>query len=328
MQKTVCIFGGSGFIGKYVTQDLVRAGYRIKIVTRIPESAYALKTYGNVGQVVAVNCNYGDQESLEAAMNGCEVVINLTGILFEKRKSKFKYVHCDLPKNIAEICTKKKIQKFIHVSACGVDKAGSKYATSKCDGEKQILESYPKAILLRPSVVFGPGDSFFNMFAKLASFLPCLPLIGGGKTKFQPVYVGDISEAIKNIVTSQSDEFNGKTYELCGPDTVTFKEIYELLLAEINRKRRLVSVPWGIAKIQGFFFGLLPKPLLTVDQVRSLKTDNIMSANALGLKELGVESTAMRTILPRYLSNFKKGGRFAEKLQSVPSTPEINKKTA
>jgi NADH dehydrogenase len=323
-QKTVCIFGGSGFIGKYVTQDLARAGYRIKVVTRIPESAYALKTYGNVGQVVAVNCNYRDQASLEAVIDGCDTVINLTGILFEKRRSKFQYVHCDLPKNIAEICAEKNVQKFIHVSACGVDKANSKYAASKCAGEKQVLESYPSATILRPSVVFGPGDSFFNMFAKLASFLPFLPLIGGGKTKFQPVYVGDISEAITNIVASQNDNFLGKTYELCGPDIVSFKEIYQLLLSEINRNTTLVRVPWAVAKIQGFFFGLLPKPLLTVDQVRSLKTDNIMSKDALSLKDIGVESTAMRTILPHYLSNFKKGGRFL-KLQDVP---KIDKKTA
>jgi NADH dehydrogenase len=317
MQKTVCIFGGSGFIGKHVTQNLARAGYRIKIVTRIPESAYALKPFGNVGQVVAVNCNYRDQESLENIIDRCDVVINLTGILFEKRKNKFQFVHCDLPKNIADICTQKKIKKFIHVSACGVDRAQSKYAASKFEGEKQILESYPTATILRPSVVFGPGDNFFNMFAKLASFLPFLPLIGGGKTKFQPVYVGDISQAIENIVINQSDKYEGKTYELCGPDVVTFKEVHELLFAEINRKRALISVPWFIAKIQGFFFGLLHKPLLTVDQVRSLKTDNVMNDDALGLKELNVEATAMKTILPRYLSQYKKGGRFAEKLQSA-----------
>jgi len=272
-----------------------------------------------------VPCDYRDKACLESIIDGCDAVINLTGILFEKRKRKFTRVHCDLPKQIAEICAEKNIKKLIHVSALGVDKATSKYAASKREGEKQILESYPAATILRPSVVFGPGDSFFNMFAKLSGFLPFFPLIGGGKTKFQPVYVGDVAEAIQNAVVHNGDDFTGKIYELGGPDTVSFKEIYQILLSEINRKRALVSVPWAVAKIQGFFFGFLPKPLLTVDQVRSLKTDNVMNDGALGLKDLGVESTAMKTILPRYLSNFKKGGPFAEKSQDAP---EINKKTA
>lgn len=323
--KTVCIFGGSGFIGRYVTQDLARAGYRIKIATRIPESAYGLKTYGNVGQVSAVQCNYTDQASVEAAIEGCDVVINLMGILFEKRKSKFMRVHCDLPKVIAEICCTKNVAKFIHVSALGVEASCSKYAKSKLAGEEQILEAYPAVSILRPSVVFGPGDSFFNMFAKMASFLPFLPLIGGGKTKFQPVYVGDVAQAIEKISSEITNKFEGKTYQLAGPEIVSFKEIYKILLVETNRKRALISVPWFIAKIQGCVLGFLPKPLLTMDQVRSLKSDNVMDEGAQGLEALDIQPTAMRTILPRYLSNFKKGGPFSQK---TSQQKEMNKKMA
>ena len=311
--KIICIFGGSGFLGQHVVQDLARAGYRIKIASRIPESAFELKTYGDVGQIAPVVCNYSDKASLENVIDGCDVVINLIGILYQKSKNSFMRVHHDLPEAMATVCHEKKISKFIHVSALGVETSQSKYAKSKLAGEKAIVEAYPDATILRPSVVFGAGDNFFNMFAKLATFLPVLPLIGGGKTKFQPVYVGDIAQAIANIVEEKTDEFKGKTYQLAGPEVVTFKEIYQILLSEINRDRALVSVPWPIAKLQGAVFGLLPKPLLTYDQVVSLKSDNVKDDAALGLQDLDVESTAMGSILPRYLSNFKKGGPFSEK---------------
>lgn len=311
--KVICIFGGSGFIGRSVCQELARAGYRLKIATRIPESAYALKTYGDVGQIVPFQCNYKDVASIESAIEGCDYVINLVGILFEKGKNNFSRVHQDLPENIAKICALKKIRKFIHISALGIEKSKSKYAKSKVKGESLVMAAYPKATILKPSVVFGPSDSFFNMFAKLATVLPVLPLIGGGKTKFQPVYVGDIALAIKNIVQEQENIYEGQSYQLGGPEIVTFKEIYQILLSEINRGRALISLPWMVAKIQGSILSLMPKPLLTRDQVTSLQTDNIMDEGAKGFKDLGVSPTAMGTVLPRYLSNFKKGGRFADK---------------
>ena len=310
--KMACIFGGSGFIGKQVTQELARAGYRIKIATRIPENAFELKTCGNVGQVVPFQCDYKNPESINAAIANCDVVINLVGIVFEKRKNRFMRIHCDIPENIAKACAQANIKKFIHVSALGVDKAKSKYAASKLAGEDAISKEFPNVTILRPSVVFGAGDSFFNMFAKMASFSPVLPLIGGGKTKFQPVYVGDIAEAITNIANDKVRDTAGKTFELGGPQIVNFKEIYELLLTHINRERRFVSIPWFAAKMQGLILGLMPKPLLTCDQVKTLKTDNVIDENALKLSDLGVETTAMCTILPRYLSNFKKGGPFCD----------------
>lgn len=311
--KIICIFGGSGFIGQNIVQELARAGYRLKIATRIPECAYQLKTYGNVGQITPFYCDYKNKDSIESVIQGSDIVINLVGILFEKRKNRFMRVHNDLPKTIAEICANKKIEKFIHVSALGVDKAKSKYAKSKLAGEKSARAAFPSTIILRPSVVFGAGDSFFNMFAKMALYFPALPLIGGGHTKFQPVFVGDIANAVANIVNNNAHEMAGKTYQLAGPEVVSFKEIYAILFQEINRKKILINLPWIVAKIEGSFLSLLPKPPLTRDQVNTLKTDNIKDDGALGLEDLGVTPTAMAVILPQYLSNYKKGGPFANK---------------
>lgn len=315
--KTICIFGGSGFLGRYITQDLARAGYRIKIATRVPESAYALKTYGNVGQIVPFQCNYNDPKSIQNAVTGCYGVINLIGILYEKGKSKFLRAHVDIPQMIAQACHDAKVEKFIHVSALaverGTDKEKSKYARSKFKGEEAVKKAFKDVTILRPSVVFGAGDNFFNMFARLATILPALPLIGGGNTKFQPVYVGDIAQAIANIMNDQTQSLSGKIYELGGPQIVTFKQIYEMMLATTNRNNALISVPWMVAKIQGLVFGMMPKPLLTLDQVKSLKTDNILSEKSLRLENLGVTPTAMQTILPTYLACYKRGGRFANK---------------
>ena len=312
-QKTICIFGGAGFIGHNITQELARAGFRIKVATRYPESAYALKPCGDVGQVVAMKCDYRDEDSIADVIKGSDAVINLVGVLYETRKNKFIRVHSELPEMIARLSKEQGVAQFIHVSALGIAESQSKYAKSKLSGEEALLEQYCDATVLRPSVVFGAGDNFFNMFAKMATMLPALPLIGGGQTKFQPVYVGDIADAIINILTGKAGDAKGKIYELAGPEVVSFKEIYQILLDEINRDRKLMPVPWAIAKIQGAVLGLLPKPLLTIDQVRSLKFDNVKDKDSLGLNDLAVEPTAMRVILPRYLFNYKKGGRFANK---------------
>lgn len=311
--KNVCIFGGTGFLGRYITQELARSGYRIKVATRMPEAAYDLKPSGNVGQVVPFQCDYKEAESIEAAIKDCDVVINLVGILFEKGKNKFTRVHAELPKVIAEISARHDVKKFIHVSAMGIDESKSKYAASKVEGEKAIKKQFPNVTILRPSVVFGPGDSFFNMFAKLAVLLPALPLIGGGKTKFQPVYVDDIAKAIGVIVNEPNNEYEGQTYALGGPEVVTFKEIYQRLFTQINRKRALISLPWPIAKLQGAVFSLMPKPLLTKDQVVSLETDNIIRNGDKTFKDLGIIPTAMAAVLPDYLSCYKRGGRFCDK---------------
>lgn len=310
--EIVTIFGGTGFLGHVITQELARAGYRIKIVTRHPETAYDLKLYGAVGQICPVYCDFKADNAIEQAVQGSDYVVNLIGILFEKKKNAFKRTHTDIPEEIAKICTAQKIKKFIHISALGVEESKSKYAKTKLDGEQAVRVQYPAATILRPSVVFGAGDSFFNMFAKLATFFPALPLIGGGKTKFQPVYVGDIADAVVNLLNNKIDG-KGKVFELGGPDIVTFKEIYEILLKETNRKRFLVPLPVPIAKIQATFMGLLPKPPLTVDQVKSLETDNVVGDNALTFNDLKITPTAMSVILPQYLSTYRRGGPFSEK---------------
>lgn len=319
MKKTICVFGGTGFLGKYIVQILARQGWRIKIATRHPESAYDLKTYGNVGQIVPLACNYHDGIDIDNAVMGCDAVINLIGILYEKNKNSFTRIHVDIPEQIAKSCAKHGVKSLVHLSALGVDKGTqktrSKYANSKLAGEKVVRDAFPMAAILRPSVIFGPGDGFFNLFAKLAACLPALPLIGGGKTKFQPVYAGDVATAAGKIVEEMHQgkkAYGGKIYELGGPEIMNFKEIYHRLFKEINRTRKLIALPWGVAKLQATFLGLLPKPLLTRDQVKSLKTDNIVSKGALGFGDLGIAPTAMQSVLSDYLACYKRGGRFTD----------------
>ncbi|MEM6781443.1 MAG: complex I NDUFA9 subunit family protein [Pseudomonadota bacterium] len=325
--KIACVFGGTGFVGTQVVRELASAGYRVKVATRVPERAYELKTCGVVGQVVPYACNYNDQASISEAVKGSDVVINLIGILFEKGKSTFEKAHKDIPQMIATSCANEGVKRFVHVSALGVDQATSDYARSKLAGEEEILKAFPVATILRPSVVFGPDDEFFNMFAQLARFLPVLPLVGGGKTKFQPVFVGDVADAVMkalSLTVSGDSNPQGKIYELGGPEVLTFKEIYDRLFETTGQKRGLMPLPFGVAKIQGAVFsgtskiigvvtGLTPKPLLTADQVESLKTDNIVNENALSFSELGLKPTAMAAILPSYLARFRKGGRFGNK---------------
>lgn len=311
--KIICIFGGTGFLGRHITQELARAGFRIKIITRIPESVYELKTYGAVGQVVSCTCDYSDEKEIVKSIQGAYAVINLIGILYQKKKNKFSRVHAELSETIAKNCKKQSVEKLIHVSALGIEKSQSKYAKSKLEGEQRVLKEFSSATILRPSVVFGSGDSFFNMFSKLSTLLPALPLIGGGKTRFQPVYVGDIAEAVKTIVMETDDIYQGNIYELGGPEVITFKEVYERLFKETNRRCTLINLPWPVATMQGALMSCMPKPLLTADQVKSLKTDNVVQPDALTLENLGVAPTAMDAILPKYLACYKRGGRFANK---------------
>lgn len=310
--KTACVFGGTGFIGRQIVRELASAGWRVKVATRVPERAFDLKPCGNVGQVVAVACDYADPRSLAAAVKGCSAVINCIGILYEKGpRQTFENIHAVLPGNIAKACAAEGVQRFIHLSALGVDQSASKYAQSKMKGEHAARAAFPSVTFLRPSVVFGPGDSFFNMFARLSVLAPALPLIGGGHTKFQPVYVGDIADAV--ISCLQREDTAGNTYELGGPDVVTFRQIYERLFEATGRPRPLIRISWGLAKIQGTLMGMLPHPLLTADQVESLKTDNVVAKSAQNFTDLGIAPVAMDSILPTYLSRHRPGGRFGDK---------------
>jgi NADH dehydrogenase len=315
-EKTVVVFGGTGFVGRHVVRNLAAYGARVKVASRLPESGYFLKPAGMVGQVVPVYCDYSDYDSLAAIIDGADYVVNCTGILYERKKGQFKAVHTDLPESIAAACSVAGVKRFTHISALGIEKSSSRYAKSKLEGEKRVLKAFPDASILRPSVIFGENDDFFNKFAGLSEILPFLPLIGGGETKFQPVYVGDVANAVmKTLLLPSVDKKSplGKTYELGGPLVVNFKDIYQILYRETGHKNMLVNIPFWAAKIQAFFFGLLPgAPLLTADQVESLKTDAIVSNKAEGLEALGLPVTSMDVVLPRYLTTYRAGGRFAE----------------
>ncbi len=306
-----CVFGGTGFLGRQIVRGLAKQGYTIKVATRVPERAYFLRTAGNVGQIVPFACQYSDDASLAAAVRGCDVVVNCVGILFEKGKNSFSKVHTELPRRIAKACASKKVARFIHISALGCEISKSKYGKSKLAGEYAIAENYKGATILRPSVVFGVEDGFFNLFARMATILPALPLIGGGVTRFQPVYVGDVADAV--IAACAQDSAIGQTYEIGGPEIFTFRQLFEKIKTFTGRKPMLISLPWGIAKMQGCLLSILPKPPLTADQVESLKTDNVVSQGAKSLTDLGVTPTAADVILPTYLARYRPGGRFGDK---------------
>ena len=306
--KTAVIFGGTGFIGRQVVRELAEMGLQIKIATRVPERAYFLRPQGNVGQIVPIACDYSE-EAISNIVSGCDYVVNTIGILFEKSKNGFQKTHVQIPKMIATAASQHKVKSFVHVSALACERGTSKYAHTKLAGEQEILQACPSATILRPSVVFGEDDSFFNMFAEMSCYLPFLPLIGGGKTKFEPVYVGDVADAV--IYALKNASTKGHIYELCGPDQVSFKEIYEILREETNRKSALIPLPMPLAKVQAFFMQFLPNPPLTPDQVESLKTDNVKNPDSLGLSDMEINPTAMKLILPDYLERYRPGGRFA-----------------
>lgn len=300
--QIVTVFGGTGFLGRAIVAELVQAGARVKIVTRHKNSAYFLRVGGNPGQVEAISCAFKNLAEIETIVSGSSVVINCLGILFEKgRFSSFSTVHKDYALWITKACAKHKIRRFIHISALGVDKAVSKYALSKFAGEQAILSSFPRATILRPSVIFGPEDNFFNMFARIAKISPFLPLIGGGKTLFQPVYVGDVAKAC--VLALNDPHTTGHIYELGGPEILSFKQIMSRMLSYTHQHRLLLPIPWWIARIQALVLGIFPKPLLTNDQVTSLQTDNIVDPDQKNFSHLGLAPTPLDAILPLYLSH-------------------------
>lgn len=313
--KTATVFGGTGFIGTQIVRELASRGWTVKVATRVPERAYFLRPCGVVGQVVPFACDYSEGKSIAAAVHGADYVVNCIGILYEKSKGAFGRTHIEIPKEIAKACKKEGVKRFVHVSSLGVH-GNSRYGKTKAEGERAVLSAFPDASILRPSVVFGHDDEFFNMFAGLSKLAPVLPLIGGGKTKFQPVFVGDVADAALAAIELPSvgdTDPRGRIYELGGPEVVDFREIYERLFQFTGRRCKLLPVPWGIAKIQARVMSLLPKPLLTPDQVDSLKSDNVVGKEAYDLHDLGVKPTAMDLILPEYLSRFQPGGVFGDK---------------
>lgn len=308
--ELITVFGGSGFIGRHVIRKLAKRGARVRAAVRQPNLAGYLKPMGDVGQIEPVQANIRYESSIIQAMRDADRVINLTGILYESGPQKFTRVQAEGAGAIARAAKAAGVRKLVHVSAIGADAASnSAYARSKAAGEAAVREYFPSATIIRPSVVFGPEDDFFNRFAMLARALPALPLIGGGHTKMQPVYVGDVADAIVRALYDSATD--GRIYELGGPQIYTMKQIMELVLAVTGRRRLLLPLPFFAARIQAALLQLLPKPLLTVDQVRLLEVDNVVSAGALGLKDLGItQLTSAEVVLPGYLYRYRRTGQF------------------
>lgn len=310
----VTVFGGSGFIGRHVVRQLARAGFRLRVAVRRPNLAQFLLPMGRVGQIQLVAANLGHEASIARALEGASVVVNLAGILSPWGAQDFATVHVDGPRLIGSHAAIKGVSRIIHISAIGADaNAPSAYGRSKAEGEAQLRAAFENTTVLRPSVVFGAEDQFFNRFANMARYSPVLPLIGGGHTKFQPVFAGDVAAAVLRAIEDPATARH--TYELGGPEVKTFRALMTYILAEIGRKRALVSVPFPIAMMQGFFFGLLPNPILTVDQVRQLRRDNVVGigpdADSIGtLADLGIKPINLEAVVPGYLWRFRKAGQF------------------
>lgn len=308
--RQITVFGGSGFLGRYVVRALAKKGWRIKVATRHPNKAFFLRPLGQVGQIGFFKCDVTDKEQVENALAGSQAAVNLTGILYQRGQT-FQDVHVDGPAAIAEAAARMGVRSLVHVSAIGADpESASHYAQTKAEGEKRVREAFPAAIIMRPSLLFGPEDRFFNRFAEMARYFPALPLIGGGRTQFQPVFVGDVAAAIATAIDDPSAQ--GKTYELGGPTIYTFKELMEIILSESERKRALVPMPFGLAFLQSIFLQLAPKPLLTPDQVRLLKKDNVVSPTAHTLKDLGIQPTTVEAEVPAYLWRYRSKGEYAD----------------
>ena len=308
-QKIIGIFGAGGFLGKHLMRQLTKLDYRVKVATRNPYLRGYLKLLGNPGQIELFKTNIFDPEDIKKVLKNCDFIINLVGILYETKKQKFNEIHSQFPYLLSNLCSEFRIKNLIHISALGVrEKHVSRYMQSKLQGEKNIQNTFRSSVILRPSVVFGPEDKFFNTFASIAQFSPILPLIGGGKTKFAPIYVGDVAKAI--VKALELNNSKPKIYELGGPKNYSFKELMEILLSEIKKKRFLLPVPFGLAKFQSYFLEMMPNPLLTPDHVEMLKFNNIVSGEYSTLKDLGITGTTIQSILPKYIYRFRTGGQF------------------
>jgi len=312
----VTVFGGSGFLGRHVVRALAKKGYRIRVAVRRPDLAGYLQPLGRVGQIHAVQANLRYQRSIEAAMRDAGIVINLVGILVERGHQRFEAVHTSGAEAVA-LAAAAFGARLVHISALGADEtAPSLYARSKATAEKLVLAALPSATILRPSIIFGPEDNFFNRFAAMARISPVLPLVGGGHTRFQPVFAGDVASAVLAAIEGRATR--GPIYELGGPEVKTFKGLMQFTLATIERRRLLLSLPFALAKLQASILQFLPKPPLTPDQVELLKADNVVSDAARRegrtLEDLGINPVDMAVVVPSYLWRFRKTGQFKDRV--------------
>ena len=303
--RLVTIFGGTGFIGRYVVCRLCERGARLRVISRSPSThGHHLQPLGRVDQIVVQSADLSSEAALRRAVAGSAGVVNLIGILHETRRQRFAEVQGALAGRIAAAARAEGATRTVQISAIGADPASSSaYARSKAEGERRVLEAFPDATVLRPSIVIGPEDDFFNRFAALARILPALPLIGGGHTRFQPVYVGDVAQAV--VAALELEDCLGKIYELGGPQIYTFAELMRYMLRVVGRRRLLPSVPFGLAKIQARFLELLPEPPLTRDQVELLQVDNVVAPGMPGLEALGITPTPIELIVPQYLARYR-----------------------
>ena len=312
----ITVYGGSGFLGRHVVRALAKRNYRIRVAVRRPELAGFLQPLGRVGQIHAVQTNLRHAPSVEMAARDAQVLVNLVGILFERGRQRFDAVHAYWAEQVA-LAANAHGARMVHVSAIGADaNSSSVYGRSKANAEHLALAAQPSTTIMRPSILFGPEDDFFNRFAALARISPALPLVGGGLTRFQPVFVGDVASAIADAVDGKTRP--GTVYELGGPDVRTFRELMQFVLTTIERKRLLVSLPFVMARAQAAFLQYFPKPVLTPDQVELLRSDNVVSqaatSEARTLQGLGIDPSPIEAIVPSYLWRFRKTGQFQKRL--------------
>lgn len=316
----VTVFGGSGFVGTQVVRALARRGWRVRVAVRRPSLAFDLRPLGDVGQIQPIRCDVTDKDQVAAALVGADAAVNLVGILFETPSRKFQALHVEGARTVAQACADAGVTRLVQMSAIGADtEAAGLYGRTKGQAEAAVRAVRPDAVILRPSIVFGAGDGFLNRFAEMASFAPALPLIGGGQTKFQPVYVGDVAEAVARAVIRR--DAAGRTFELGGPAVMTFEEVLKLILRETHRQRLLLPLPFFAARAIGSLAQLTAvigiPPVLTQDQVVMLQTDNVVAPGAEGLAALDIQPTGIEAIAPSYLWRYRRGGQFAEKPVSL-----------
>jgi NADH dehydrogenase len=318
MKGLTTVFGGSGFVGAQVVRALAKRDHRVRVAVRRPGRAYRLRMLGDVGQIDIVQANVRDDASVARALDGAETCVNLVAVLYETGRQTFEALHVEGAARIATTARVEGVTRLVHISALGAGAdSPSAYARTKAAGEAAIRNAFAGAAVLRPSVIFGPGDAFFNRFAAMAASAPALPLIGGGQTRFQPVFVGDVAAAVAAALADPASA--GQTYELGGPEVYSFEALMRLMLAVIERRRLLAPIGFGTARRLGKIGDLIARsgfiaPPLTSDQVELLRADNVVSARAPGLADLGVAPTPVEAVIPSYLYRFRKGGQYAEAL--------------
>ena len=315
MSKLVTIYGGSGFVGRYIARRMAKAGWRVRVAVRNPNEALFVRPYGVVGQVEPILCNIRDDASVKAALTGADAVVNCVGILVESGKNKFDAVQAEGPERIARLAAENGVQRMVHISAIGADtESESDYAATKAQGEAGVLKHMPNAVILRPSIVFGPEDDFFNRFAGMTRMSPIVPVVSGD-TRFQPVYVDDVARAATMAVVGDAP---AGIYELGGPEVETFRGLMQRMLDVVHRRRLVLGMPVWIARIMAFGFdmlqaitlGLIPNRMLTRDQITNLARDNVVSDDAKGFADLGIRPVAMASVLPDYLWRFRPSGQY------------------